>query len=181
MKKYISALALSAVLFTACDSKLEITPYGDTTLSTVDELETLLNTRPLLVTSSGAEKFTELDLEILCNNCFRSWNPVNDYFVNNNSILYAIFAYDESIDRADLTATDSRYTTLYQKINYMNTVISKVPGASEGTIEKKERLVAEAKVLRAWYHFLLVGMYAQQYDEAKAEQLGGIPYVTIQT
>ena len=59
----------------------------------------------------------------------------------------------------------------------MNTVISKVPSSDGGTDEKKAQLVAEARVRRAWYHFLLVGMHAQQYDDAKAEQLGGIPYV----
>lgn len=172
MKKYIIALASAAMIMTSCDSKLDIKPYGDSTLSTVDELETLLNREPDLYI--GDDYF---DLEALCNNTYRPWNGVPDYMINDNSVRYAIFAYDESIDRADLTDEDSRYSSLYSKINYMNTVISKIPDADGGTAEKKAQLIAEARVRRAWYHFLLVGMHAQQYDEAKAEQLGGIPYV----
>ena len=173
MKKYILALASVAMLMTtSCDSKLDIKPYGDSTLSTVDELETLLNNTSYLY--KGDDYF---DLEALCNNIYRAWDGVPNYMVNDNSVRYAIFAYDETIDRVDLTDVDSRYSSLYSRINYMNTVISKVPSADGGTDEKKAQLVAEARVRRAWYHFLLVGMHAQQYDDAKAEQLGGIPYV----
>lgn len=172
MKKIFLTLASLALLMSSCDDKLDIKPYGDSTLSTVDELETLLNGAPYIW--NGSDYF---DLDVICNNSYRPWNGVSDYINNDNSLRYAYFTYDESIDRADLTDTDNRYTDLYEKINYMNTVISKVPGASGGTVEKKEQIVAEARVRRAWYHFLLVGLYAQQYDDAKAETLGGIPYV----
>lgn len=172
MKKIFLTLASLAVLMTSCDDKLDIKPYGDSTLSTVDELETLLNGAPYIW--SGRDYF---DLDVICNNSYRPWNGVADYINNDNSLRYAYFTYDESIDRADLTDSDDRYSNLYEKINYMNTVISKVPGADGGTSERKDQIVAEARVRRAWYHFLLVGLYAQQYDEAKAEQLGGVPYV----
>lgn len=172
MKKIFLTLASLAVLMTSCDDKLDIKPYGDSTLSTVDELETLLNGAPYIW--SGRDYF---DLDVICNNSYRPWNGVADYINNDNSLRYAYFTYDESIDRADLTDSDDRYSDLYEKINYMNTVISKVPGADGGTSERKDQIVAEARVRRAWYHFLLVGLYAQQYDEAKAEQLGGVPYV----
>lgn len=172
MKKIFLTFASVAMLLTSCDDKLDIKPYGDSTLSTVDELETLLNGSPYIW--SGSDYF---DLDVICNNNYRPWNGVADYINNDNSLRYAYFAYDENIDRADLTDTDTRYTDLYEKINYMNTVISKIPGADGGTAEKKDQIVAEARVRRAWYHFLLTGMYAQQYDESKAEQLGGIPYV----
>lgn len=172
MKKIFLTFASVAMLLTSCDDKLDIKPYGDSTLSTVDELETLLNGSPYIW--NGSDYF---DLDVICNNNYRPWNGVADYMNNDNSLRYAYFAYDENIDRADLTDSDTRYTDLYEKINYMNTVISKVPGADGGTAEKKDQIVAEARVRRAWYHFLLVGMYARQYDDAKAEQLGGIPYV----
>lgn len=172
MKKIFLTLASLAVLMTSCDDKLDIKPYGDSTLSTVDELETLLNGEPYIW--SGRDYF---DLDVICNNSYRPWNGVADYINNDNSLRYAYFTYDESIDRADLTDSDDRYSRLYEKINYMNTVISKVPGADGGTSERKDQIVAEARVRRAWYHFLLVGLYAQQYDEAKADELGGVPYV----
>ncbi len=172
MKKIFLTLASLAVLMTSCDDKLDIKPYGDSTLSIVDELETLLNGAPYIW--SGSDYF---DLDVICNNSYRPWNGVADYINNDNSLRYAYFTYDESIDRADLTDSDDRYSNLYEKINYMNTVISKVPGAEGGTSDRKDQIVAEARVRRAWYHFLLAGLYAQQYDEAKADKLGGVPYV----
>ena len=132
------------MLLTSCDDKLDIKPYGSSTLSTVDELETLLNGLPYLW--SGSDYF---DPEVICNNTYRPRNGVADYIGNDNSLRYAYFTYDESIDRADLTDDDYRYNNLYQKINYMNTVISKVPGADGGTAQKKDQIVAEARVRRA--------------------------------
>src|SRR5699024_9894815 len=41
-----------------------------------------------------------------------------------------------------------------------------------------EQLKAEAYVLRAYMHFLLVNMYAKAYDPGTASTDGGIPYVT---
>ncbi|MCM1297889.1 MAG: RagB/SusD family nutrient uptake outer membrane protein [Muribaculaceae bacterium] len=174
MKKILMTVASAAMLLTtSCDSKLEFTPYGDSTLSTVDELETLLNGVPQLW--CGDDYF---DLDVLCNNNYRPWQGVNTYAqTNNNSLTYAYFTYNEDIDRADLSDSDYRYTTLYEWINYANVVASKVPDADGGTAAKKEQLVAEARVKRAWFHFLLAGIHAKQYDEATAASLGGVPYV----
>lgn len=134
MKKILLTLASAAMLLTSCDDKLDIKPYGSSTLSTVDELETLLNGLPYLW--SGNDYF---DLDVICNNTYRPWNGVADYIGNDNSLRYAYFTYDESIDRADLTDDDYRYNNLYQKINYMNTVISKVPAPMEEPLRRKIR------------------------------------------
>ncbi|MDE5903914.1 MAG: hypothetical protein K2H27_00980, partial [Duncaniella sp.] len=104
MKKILLTLASAAMLLTSCDDKLDIKPYGSSTLSTVDELETLLNGLPYLW--SGNDYF---DLDVICNNTYRPWNGVADYIGNDNSLRYAYFTYDESIDRADLTDDDYRY------------------------------------------------------------------------
>lgn len=170
--KYIYTLLTAAVLFfTACDDKLDIKPLGKTTLDTVDDLETLLNQLPILAQDENYN-----DFEILCNNSYVKWKSVAECISNPNSLLYALFTYDEKVDRADLTSSSTRYSNLYSSINYMNVVISKIPEAS-GDANKKAQLIAEARVLRAWYHFLLVNMYAQQYDAATAAETGGIPYV----
>lgn len=169
-RKIFHTLLLAAALCcTACDDKLDIVPLGETTLDTVDDLETLLNQVPQLYMEDN-------EFEILCNNVYCKWEGLPEYLSNPNSIIYALVTYDETVDRANLVTSSSMYENLYQSINYMNVVISKAPDA-EGDDAKRRQIIAEAHVLRAWYHFLLVNMYAKQYDESTAGQLGGIPYV----
>ena len=169
-KKIFPALLMAAALsLTACEDKLDIVPLGETTLTTVDELESLLNQEPLLY-------FLDNEFEILCNNTYTDYDGLPDFLANPNSILYALVTYDESVDRANLTASSDLYESLYSNINYMNVVISKASDVS-GDDAKRRQIVAEARVLRAWYHFLLVNMHARQYDEATAGELGGVPYV----
>lgn len=58
----------------------------------------------------------------------------------------------------------------------MNVLLNKLLDA-QGDEVKKKQLVAEAHVIRAWLHFLLVNIYAKQYDAGTADKEGGIPYV----
>lgn len=167
--KILALLASALMLCTACDDKLDIVPLGKTTLDTVDDLETLLNQTPLLYMEDN-------EFEILCNNQYRKWEGLPEYLSNPNSIIYALVTYDETVDRANLVTSSSMYESLYSSINYMNVVISKAPDAG-GDDAKRRQIIAEARVLRAWYHFLLVNMYAKQYDESTAGELGGVPYV----
>ncbi len=173
MKKalYILSAALTLML-ASCERQLDIIPLGQTTLSKVDDLETLLNTDPTLGSGDDA-----LIFEVICNNIFAPWNTLDEYIGNHNCLEYAIFTSNETVDRAEMVTDSYLYSALYKRIYNMNVVISKMPDASNGTVEKKAQLVAEARVLRAWYHFLLVNMYAKQYDEATADALGGIAYV----
>ena len=171
IKKIFTAVLTAVMLCctTACEDKLDIVPLGETTLNRVDDLETLLNQVPMLYQ-------TENQFEMLCNNMYTEWDGLPDLLANSNSVTYALVKYDETVDRANLTTSSSLYEDLYSNINYMNVVISKAPEA-DGDEAKRIRIIAEAQVLRAWYHFLLVNMHAKQYDEATAAQLGGIAYV----
>ena len=171
MKKILTLATAALLTFASCDSKLDIVPLGMTTLETVDDLETLLNQEPMLYLEEEMMPY-----EILCNNMYLKYKGLPDYFNNHYSLLYAWMAYDETVDRADLTAEDGVYESLYEQINYMNVIISKAPGA-DGDDAKRRQIIAEAKVRRAWYHFLLVNMYAKPYDDATAAETGGIAYV----
>lgn len=172
MNKTIIIASIAVIMsLTACDSKLDIKPLGKTTLDKVEDLESLLNQLPQL--SCGNEVF---DLELICDNTYWKWYGIPEKMSNKQSLDYAYLTYDENIDRANLEDSNYQYNSLYSRINYMNVVISKMPDA-KGDDSHKAQLIAEARILRAWYHFLLVNIYAQQYDSKTAEQLGGIPYV----
>lgn len=168
MKRIWFIMALWTLL-AACENKLDITPKGMTVLETVDELETLLNQEYTLGTVT--------DLGIVCNECYSlAENAVTALSVPN-TLKYAYLAYDESIDRAALTTSDGMYTPIYRYVNYMNVILDKLDEA-EGDEVKKVRLAAEARIMRAYLHWLAVNIYAKQYDEATAETAGGVAYVT---
>lgn len=171
MKKIIGFM-LVAMMSVSCDSKLDITPSDKTTLDTVSDLETLLN-QPWCI-STGAT-----DLEVLSNNTYpNNYKTVEAMLTNKNTVSYALLACDESVKRAPLTIGNLgfRYDQLYKYIQYANIIISKAPDAA-GDEKLRQRIIAEAHVLRAWLHFLLVNIYAGQYDESTAENEGGVPYV----
>lgn len=103
MKK-IFIMALSAILLLgACDDKLDIVPKGQTTLSTVADLELLLNQEYDLTTSPAS------DLGMICNESLGDMLAnVPEMLSQTNTLNYSNMAYDESVDRATLAQTDAR-------------------------------------------------------------------------
>lgn len=180
MKKYISAFLSAVALLSlgSCDDKLDIVPKGASTLETTEDLELLLNHSPQLPPGiSGSMGMAMYETAFLTNDYFPFYTPYTTLFNNPNSINYAIATYDENVNRADLVTSDQQYSALHSKIYVSNVLISKIP-TSSGLESKKPQIIAEAKVRRAWYEFLLVNRFAKQYDPATAETDGGVAYVT---
>ncbi len=169
MRKIILSAILALGLM-ACEKQLDIVPKGQSTLSTVDDLELLLNYEWWHASNYD-------DLGVICNESIGAMPTVSDVLSRTNTLDYAYLAYDESVNRKELTASDSRYDGFYKTINYMNTVIAKMDEA-KGDESRKPALVAEARIMRAYYHWLLVNIYAEQYDAATAANKGGVAYVT---
>ena len=170
VKAFLLLLAPCSLLLSSCDDKLDIVPKGMTTLENVDDLESLLNQEYMINVSPAS------DLGIICNESYGSFLNVAEVMAQSNTLNYAYTTYDESIDRAALATDDARYQNCYKYINYMNVVISKMDDAT-GNSANKARYIAEARMVRAYLHWLLVNIYAKQYDDATAEDEGGIPYV----
>ena len=170
MKKNIFIFAFLLSLFTACESKLDIVPKGQAVLTTVEELESLLNQRYGFSTPMG-------DLALICNEACAYMSTVSTAYSQPNTLEHAYLFWDESIDRATLSTSDATYNTIYQYVNYMNVILDKI-GDAEGDAHEKEVIIAEAHIMRAYLHWLAVNIYAKQYDEATAATEGGIAYVT---
>lgn len=162
---------LFSIGLTACDDELDITPKGKVTLSTVNELELLLN-QEYMFGDIPAD-----NLGILAGESVGTFDQVSAVLGQTNTVKYALMTFNEQVDRATLTTSDERYSSIYKYVNYMNTVITKMDEAS-GDEAKKPSLVAEAKVMRAWLHFLAVVIHARQYDDNTAADEGGIAYVS---
>lgn len=169
MKKIYGLLAAVMLLFVSCDDKLDIVPLGKTTLDNINDLETLLEQRYMLSSTAN--------FETLCGNTYPGkWKTPASLLADRTTLEYAMLACDSSVDRVELATDDGIYEDCYQYINYMNVVISKADEVS-GDPETKKRVKAEARIMRAWFHFLVVNLYAAQYDEATAAGMGGVAYV----
>ena len=164
-------LAFAILLFISCEDQLDIVPKGKVTLGSVEELELLLNQEY----SVGDLPADELGL--LCGETLGMFDQVSAVIAQTNTCKYAYMTFDETVDRASVTTEDERYNGLYKNINYMNVIISKLPTAT-GDASRKPALEAEARVLRAYFHWLAAVIYARQYDAATAATDGGIAYVT---
>ncbi|WP_281232442.1 RagB/SusD family nutrient uptake outer membrane protein [Flavobacterium gelatinilyticum] len=83
------------------------------------------------------------------------------------------FTFNENVDRVSLMTGSSFYNQSYTYINRWNTIISLVDD-SKGDADTKRLAKAEAKIYRAYDHFLLVNTYAKGYDPQTAASDGGI-------
>lgn len=157
-------MVFSAVA-TSCDDRLDIIPAGQTTFDKTTDLEGLVNQ---LYTLGSLDEFGYITGDQAVRNISGTLNTPNN-------ITYAQLTGDESVDRKMLTETSTWYKNFYTNIYNFNIVEAKAP-LSTGEERLKRQLVAEARIMRAWFHFLLANIFAGQYDEDTAFQTGGIAY-----
>jgi len=174
MKKAIYYIAAGiTLLLTACNKFTEITPKGVNLLSTVDQLDLLLNY------NFGAQTFFKFDdVGVIINDHYPYvTNVVTTISSPTKSLNYAYLTYDETVDRVTLTPSDVRYAGIYNIIDNIDNVILEKADAATGDKTKAARLKAEAYIERAYFHYLLVNLFAKAYNPATAATDGGIPYV----
>lgn len=174
MNKILSTILIcgSLMLWTSCDSQLDIVPKGQTTLDRTADIELLLNQEYNL------GDFPYADLSQICGEGVGMGTSIPEMMSNTNTLAYAYLAYDEKVDRITLAQEDSRYNAIYKYINYYNTLLAKVDAAM-GMEDKKPQLKAEARILRAYLHWLALVIHAEQYDTPeRASVAGGVAYVT---
>ncbi|MDR3339961.1 MAG: RagB/SusD family nutrient uptake outer membrane protein [Candidatus Symbiothrix sp.] len=180
-------LALT-IFLSACSEFTEIEPKGRNILNRVSDLDLLLNfdysmngsvsiySPSVKTTAEGAFWFN--DVNILVNDIYpRAVNVLTLISAPTKSLEAILVTSDESADRATLTTSDIKYEKYYFIIaNVANIVIANADEAI-GDREKAKQLKAEAYILRAYFHYLLVNFYARAYDPATAATDPGVPYV----
>lgn len=75
--------------------------------------------------------------------------------------LYDAYNFAASSDESEMNGT---YTYLYSVLNNLNNIIYYSPGIPNGTEANRNRLIADAMVLRALVHLDLLLMFAQPYN-----------------
>ena len=75
---------------------------------------------------------------------------------------------------------DYEWKRLYKHIASLNVIINKVTEFTGDPIEEQNRVMGEARFLRAGYYFLLANFYAAPYEKENAHNTLGVPLKTTE-
>jgi len=190
MKKILYGILTIVLLFLlpSCEKFTDITPKGKNLLQNVSDLESVLNFNFTLngsvqVGSAAAkttaeDAFAFDDVNVLIDDTYPYLQNVSTVInAPTKTLDFTLLTSNETIDRKTLAVTDIKYSKLYFIINNVaNAVISNADNAV-GDRSKANQFKAEAYILRAYFHYMLVNFYAKAYNPATASTDGGIPYV----
>ncbi|MCX3265022.1 RagB/SusD family nutrient uptake outer membrane protein [Pedobacter agri] len=163
MKKYSYIVTiLLAVLVSGCEKYTDVVPTGSIVVETAEDYYKLV--------SLPNRAYPINNFQYLVDD---QWIRESYVIGQRKSIDIINFTFDDSDARTNLLSGSSFYNQTYSYINRWNTVISLVDG-SKGEDNIKQLAKAEAKIYRAFDHFMLVNVYAKAYDPATAATDGGI-------
>lgn len=165
MKKllyHISVLCALATISVGCDSYIEITPKGRVTVDSVAQYYELI--------ANPLRSYYPSAYGMLSDNQWAKESEILGYeSISHDGIN---FTFNEQADRT-LIGDNALYENMYAFIMRSNLIIDNVDDA-QGPQDIKVLAKAEARVFRAWDHFLAVNTYAKAYDPATAAQDGGV-------
>ncbi|MBP3827794.1 MAG: RagB/SusD family nutrient uptake outer membrane protein [Prevotella sp.] len=165
-------IMMLALVCSSCDDFLDKTPRGNAIADSADEYEAILN---------GSQNFNLLFFDqyyalwksddlIYTQGSLKTINSLGGF---PSSIEDAI-KYQDKIYRADESTPE--FENIYNQIYMYNVVVNGVMDASGNEIEKKQ-LLAEARVSRAYMHFLTAQWYAMPYNEQTASTVKALPII----
>lgn len=146
----------------SCDDYTDITPKGALVIETPQQF--------LELVSLPGRGYPINNFQYLSDD---QWMREANVIGRTPNIDILNFTFDESVDRVSLMTGSSFYNQAYSYINRWNTIITLVDN-SKGDENIKRLAKAEARIYRAYDHFLLVNTYAKGYDPNTAATDGGI-------
>ncbi|GGF03961.1 RagB/SusD family nutrient uptake outer membrane protein [Flavobacterium limi] len=159
---YITILSLIMLFVASCEEYTDLTPKGALVVETAGQFHEMV--------SLPGRGYPINNFQYLSDDQWMKESNVIGITPNINTIN---FTFDETVDRVSLMTGSSFYNQAYTYINRWNTIISLVDD-SKGEASIKQLAKAEAKIYRAYDHFLLVNHYAKGYDPQTAATDGGI-------
>ena len=163
MKKiYIITLSLLMLTVTSCEEYTDVTPKGALVIETAAQFYEMV--------SLPNRGYPISNFQYLSDD---QWMKESNVIGITPNVDIINFTFDETADRVSLLKTSSFYNQAYAYINRWNTIITLVDN-SKGEESTKQLAKAEAKINRAYDHFLLVNTYAKGYDPQTAATDGGI-------
>lgn len=159
---HILVLSLAIMVLSACEKYTDVIPKGSLVIENASDYHQMV--------SLPNRGYPIINFQYLSDDQWMKESNVIGLTPNVNIIN---FTFNETADRVSLMSTSNFYNQAYSYINRWNTIISLVDN-SKGEANVKALAKAEARVLRAYDHFLLVNVYAKAYDPATAATDGGI-------
>ncbi|MCI9846900.1 RagB/SusD family nutrient uptake outer membrane protein [Flavobacterium pectinovorum] len=159
---YITLLSFMMFTVSSCEDYTEITPKGALVIETPQQF--------LEMVSLPNRGYPINNFQYLSDD---QWMREANVIGRTPNIDIINFTFDETTDRVSLINNSSFYNQAYTYINRWNTIISLVD-ESKGDESIKQLAKAEAKIFRAYDHFLLINTYAKGYDPQTAATDGGI-------
>lgn len=160
---FITILSL-AVLFTACDKYLDVKPKGLIIPEKLTDYEGMLN-------SPTMTRTFPINLLDFTDDVFNKVDALNQSPTANGYYWRPMITVNEK-------ASPDIWGSIYRCIYDANVVINGVPKVTDGTQEKRDQIIAEAKVIRANNYLELLTVFAKGYDPATAASDAGVPLVT---
>lgn len=170
MKKitlYIFA-GIMAIAGSSCKKYLDVKPKGAFIPTKTSDYRLLLDEVTPREKSNGFVNTYSMDVVL-----------DDDITINTFSLSYYnanklnAFRFEENLFLEN--ETDPDWLAMYNQIYTTNLVTEQVMTSDGGTEAEKKQLMAEARVHRAYAYFMLVNMYAKQYNAATAATDAGVP------
>lgn len=164
MKK-IYNIALAVILLCGCDSFLDVTPKKMLIPEKVQDFDEMIGDSRNI---GGAYPLAE----VCADHVFMTEERLTGNMLSAQGKAYT---WQEEFYRDE--EDDATWNNAYQIIYTCNLVLQETPGAGEGSDADKARVMAEAKVNRAFYYWFLHFCYAPAYDPETASTDLSVPLV----
>ena len=155
MNKNLYILAFSALTtLSACDNFLETVPKGVVIPTTVEDFGNIMKDISLSTSYNATPYFCSDDVYL------------PDERINLTSPEHKAYYWMDNFYKVD--ESDRVWNDTYHNLYSINVVIQNIMGATNGTEADKNRIMSEAKILRAYYYWYLQSLYGKAYNEATA-------------
>lgn len=173
MNKILIIFCSAALLTAACDDFLDEAPRGYTIPNMTEDYNKLLNdgTMNNMLFFDAYYPAWKSDELIYTDGSLATVSQLSSFPTS----IEAAAKLQADIYRADQTSTE--WNTCYNQIYTLNVIVGEVMNSNGNEVEK-QYLLAEARVHRAYMHWLLAQWYSMPYDENLVGQELTIPIVT---
>lgn len=173
MKKIIYLISLVAFFaLQGCDDFLGNKPKGDTIPERFDDYVKLMASQSLNSCMSTEVNYLTDDIHLLDKTAQASTYA----YMNKDEEEKSLYSFQHGQIYVPGNH-DNLWNNAYGRIYTLNTVINDVMGSTEGSLNEKQRLRAEALFQRAFDYFALVNIYGAHYDKNTAATDYGVPLV----
>ena len=164
--KFRNILLFSAIAFSSvsCDKFLDVEPVGKVIPETYTDFRAMLTGAYQMVPTDRSLTALRSDEAQLSPSSF-SFDTLKDIYIWNDA-------------SQDANTKQFPWQAFYKTIFYTNHIIHEGVHATQSTPEMVNQMVGEAYLLRAYMHFNLVNLFADQYGVSEPKTQRGIPIST---